>query len=158
MSSYNFREDSTLEFAEETICIKFMELNRFDKPLEQCRSLTDRWCYALKHVGRLQEYPGDLQAEAFERLFRACEIAKFSPEKRLKYEKDMISERDYINIMETARDDGFAAGRKEGLAEGRSEGRLDGITTVARAMLASGMDIAEISSLTGLTSEQVKSL
>ena len=182
VSSYNFREDYTLEFADETICITFVELNRFDKPLEQCESLIDKWCYALKYVGKLQEYPSDLQAKAFERLFRACEIAKFSPEKKIKYEKDMISERDYINIMETARDDGFAAGKQEGLAEGRAEGlaegeaigmakgekkgrseglaegRLDGIATVARAMLTSGMDISQISSLTGLTEEQISNL
>ena len=77
---------------------------------------------------------------------RACEIARFSPDKRLRYEKEMITERDYRNILETAREDGFA--------EGRAEEKV----SIARAMLASGMDIPLISSLTGLPEEEIKML
>ena len=80
----------------------------------------------------------------------ACEIARFSPEKRLRYEKEMITERDYRNILETAREDGFA--------EGEAKGRAAMAAEIARAMLASGMEHSLISSLTGLSQEEIKGL
>ncbi len=151
VSTYNFREKETLEFAEETICINFVELYRFKKELKDCRSMVEKWCYSLKHVGKLQELPKELQIHAFERLFEACEIAKFSVEKKLQYEKDMITERDYKNILATAHDDGFEAGRTEGLAEGKAEGKIE----VARTMKAKGLETALIAELTGLPEEEI---
>ena len=90
----------------------------------------------------------------------ACEIARF------RYEKEMITERDYRNILETAREDGFAEGEAKGLAEGEAKGLADGeakgraamAAEIARAMLASGMEHSLISSLTGLSQEEIKGL
>ncbi len=45
------------EVVDETIFIIFMELNRFDKALDDCRSMVDKWCYALRHVGTLDSLP-----------------------------------------------------------------------------------------------------
>ena len=50
------------------------------------------------------------------------------PEVKLKYEKEMITERDYYNMLNTAKADGLAAG----LAEGRAEGIAEGISRVAK--------------------------
>ena len=62
----------------------------------------------------------------------------------------MISERDYLNIMDSAEERGMEKGLERGRVEGRAE--------VARAMFAAGMDIGRISSLTGLTGEQLNKL
>ena len=82
----------------------------------------------------------------------------------------MITERDYQNILATAReqghDAGFAegreAGRAAGLAEGRSaglvEGEVRGKLAIARKLLASGMQEAQVSEFTGLTTEQLEEL
>ena len=66
----------------------------------------------------------------------------------------MISERDYLNIMDSAEERGM----EKGLERGRVEGRMEGRAEVARAMFAAGMDIGQISSLTGLTGDQLNSL
>ena len=87
-------------------------------------------------------------------MFEACEIARFSPEKKLQYESDMITERDYYNILETAKEDGEARGREAGLMEGEAKG----IGKVAKAMLASGMPVEQIASLTGLSAEEIGNL
>ena len=113
ISEYTFREKHTGEVPDESISLIFVELDRFVKPLDECNSLTDKWCYALKYVGKLHELPEGLRVQAFGRLFAACEIARFSRDKKLQYEKDMITERDYRNILETARENGFAKGRRE---------------------------------------------
>ena len=153
-------------------------MHRFDKELHECGSLVDKWCYSLKHIGTLDRLPEELRVRAFERLFEACEIAKFTPEEKLKYEHDMITERDYDNIIYTAkiegraegiaegraegeakgRVEGRAEGRVEGKAEGLAEGRTEGKTDVARAMKAKGLEISLISELTGLSEEEIQHL
>lgn len=146
LSEYTFREKTTLAVPDETINLLFLELNRFDRDLDRCVSDLDRWCYALKHVGTLDALPGELRLEAFRRLFDACEIARFEPQVKLTYEKEMITERDYYNIIETAKDDG------------RKEGRLEAATRIARKLLESGMPQRQVCELTGLSDEQITAL
>ena len=66
-----------------------------------------------------------------EHLLESGRIAGFSREKRTKYDADMITERDYQNILATAReqghDAGFAEGREAGRAAGLAEGEARGI-------------------------------
>ena len=78
----------------------------------------------------------------------------------------MITERDYYNMLNTAKADGLAEGeakgREEGLAEGeakgRTEGIAEGISRVAKKMLESGMSAETIASMTGLTKTQIAAL
>ena len=101
-----------------------------------------------------------------EHLLESGRIAGFSREKRTKYDADMITERDYQNILATAReqghDAGFAEGREAGRAEGEARGiergRAAGLAEVARKLLASGMPEAQVSEFTGLTTEQLEEL
>ena len=93
---------------------------------------------------------------------RACEIAKFDRDTKLIYEKDMITERDYQNIIDTAAEDGraegFAEGRSEGFSEGEAKGKAEERILIAKAMIAKGMDRNTISEITGLSDEELESL
>ena len=106
---------------DETINLLFLELNRFDRDLDQ-----------------------------------------FEPQVKLTYEKEMITERDYYNIIETAKDDGREQGREEGRAEGLQagieQGSLEAATRIAKAMLADGEPVEKVIRFTGLSREQVCSL
>ena len=139
-----------------------MELNRFRKELRDCGTFVEQWCYALKRVGTLDSLPEELRTDVFERLFRACEIAKFDRDTKLIYEKDMITERDYQNIIDTAAEDGraegFAEGRSEGFSEGEAKGKAEERVLIAKAMIAKGMDRNTISEITGLSDEELESL
>lgn len=156
MSEYTFREKESHEVADETIFLIFVELDRFDKKLGECVSMADKWYYSLKHMGTLDRLPEELRTKMFERLFEACEIAKFTPEEKLKYEHDMITERDYTNILNTCRAEGLAEGEAKGKAEGIAEGEARGKMEVARAMKAKGLGMDLISELTGLPEEEIK--
>ncbi len=70
----------------------------------------------------------------------------------------MITERDYDNIIYTAKVEGRTEGKAEGLAEGEAKGRAEGKTDVARAMKAKGLGISLISELTGLSEEEIQRL
>ena len=53
---------------------------------------------------------------------------------------------------------GIAKGKAAGFADGRASGFTDGIKEVAKALKKNGMDIQEISKLTGLSEEEVENL
>ena len=162
ISEYTFREKSTMKVPDETIFTIFVELNRFTKTKEECETMLDKWCFALTHIGTLDRLPDELRTEAFERLFQACEIARFEPEVKLKYEKEMITERDYYNMLNTAKADGLAEGeakgREDGLAEGRAEGRNEEKIRIAKELKKNGIADNIIAATTGIPECQIATL
>ena len=54
------------------------------------------------------------------------------------------------DVLDTARD--------EGRAEGLEEGRAQGVADVAKKMLAAGMDVQMISSVTGLSVQEIEAI
>ena len=113
-------------------------------------------------TGTLDRLPDELRTEAFERLFQACEIARFEPEVKLKYEKEMITERDYYNMLNTAKADGLAEGeakgREDGLAEGRAEGRNEEKIRIAKELKKNGIADNIIAATTGIPECQIATL
>ena len=110
--------------------------------------MADRYSRVTSTLDRL---PEELRTEAFERLFQACEISRFEPEVKLKYEKEMITERDYYNMLNTAKADGLAEGEAKGREEGRAEGREEGLAMAAKEMKKLGLPTDIIIKSTGLS-------
>ena len=162
VSEYTFREKLSHDLLGETIVIIFAEMANFTKRLEECVSDTDKMLYVLKNIGKMMNQPGWLQHEIYTRLFDACEIAGFTEDKRIEYEKIMYDEKRLKSEMETARRIGYSDGHKEGLAaghaEGRAEGRAEGILATARNMKSLGLSQDIIQQATGLTLDEIETL
>ena len=97
---------------------------------------------------------------------------------KLNYEKEMITERDYYNMLNTAKADGLAEGeakgeakgREEGRVEGREEGRAEGLAEgevkgrneekirIAKALKENGVADNIIAATTGMPEEQIATL
>lgn len=150
VAEYVFMKKSSHELQDDTIIIIFAELARFNKQLEECDNNLERMLYVLKNVGRLDNKPDALRHEIFTRIFSACEIARFSEEKRIEYDQDMYDERRHMGEINTAR----RLGRDEGLAEGREEARRE----TARNFKQLGVDLTTISQATGLSIEELEAL
>lgn len=73
---------------------------------------------------------------------------------RFKYEKDMITDKDWLNIQLSAEERGFDRGVFEGEARGEAEAKAE----IARNMKIRGLAGQLISEVTGLTPEEVASL
>ena len=116
----------------------YLEVGAFRKEISGSSPATDKWMYALKNLSRLEER----------------KIAAYTKEERNQYENDMMTENDYRNTIDYARDEG----REAGLAEGETKGRAEGKAEVARKMMAAGMPAEQISEFTGLTAEQLEAL
>ena len=98
--------------------------------------------------------PTGLQERIFIKLFEAAEIAAFSPEERKQYEHDMMTENDYRNTIEFAKD----KAREEGMRRGLDEGIEKGLVTAARNLKKMGMKTNAIIQATGLSETVIRNL
>ena len=174
VSEYTFREKECHDLLGETIVIIFAEMANFRKEASECVTETDKMLYLLKNIGRMMNQPPWLQHEVYTRIFRACEIAGFTEDKLIKYEKEMYDEKRRNSEMNTARRigyenglkagirdgraEGHAEGHAEGLAEGRAEGRAEAQVETARNLLNLGVDRETIIKATGLDVETLDSI
>lgn len=170
VSEYTFREKESHDLLGETIVIIFAEMANFSKRAEDCITEADRMLYLLKNIGRMMEQPDWLQHEVYTRIFNACEIAAFTEDKRIQYDKDMYDERRLKSEMNTARRlgyenghkegvmAGYAEGKAEGRAEGKAEGRAEGRAELIRQMHAKGMCAEEICKIVDIEILEIEKL
>ena len=99
-----------------------------------------------------------IEDKVFDRLFKEAEIATFTPEELREYEDSLKAYRDIKNSIDSARREGLAEGLAEGRAEGRAEGLAEGKKDIARKMKSRGFSATDISEMTGLTEEEIRTL
>ena len=132
----------------------YVEISKFNKPLEELDTLYEKWLYALKNLYKLTQRPKELCDKVFDRLFEEAEIAKFTPQEMREYETSKMAYRDIKNSVDTAKREGIAEGMEKGMELGMNQKALD----IARNMLADGVDIILIMKYSGLTQEQIEKL
>ena len=142
VSEYTFMEKISHELQDDTIIIIFAELARFTKSLSECENDLERMMYVLKNVGNLQNQPEPLRHEIFTRIFKACEIARFSEEKRNQYDQDMYDERRRLSELHTAK------------RLGREEAKLEDASKFKEL----GVAVEIISQATGLSVDVIEKL
>ena len=163
-------DKKTKKVFNDKLTFKYVEIAKFDKPLDQLRTLYDKWLYALKNLSRLENRPKKLRDKIFDKLFEEAEIAKFSKRELQEYEDSLKAYRDIKNSLESAEEKGRLKGRAEGRVEGRAEGRIEGRAEgraegrdersleIAREMLRDGESVEKIIRYTGLARQQIEEL
>ena len=148
----------------------YLEMPKFNKKIEELETRFDKWLYIIKNLSKLDRIPDSMREKIFEKLFRTAEIAKFTPKQVRSYENSLKYFRDLKNSFDTAEEDGFnkgvERGIKVGLKEGKKEGKKEGIkkgeqiktSEFVKNALKLGLEIAEISKITGLTEDEVRRL
>lgn len=153
-SSYRLCEDTMNEAMTDKLRFIFLELGRFNKCENELHDMTDKWMYALKHMHEFIRRPDELKENELDTLFNLAKIANFTPEDINSYLDELIMERDYWNIIDTAKEEAMEEGRAEGLAEGLAEGRAEGerakALEIARQLIQKGMPVAEVAEITGI--------
>ena len=160
---YSFCDVEDGAFAFDDISIIFVRTDKAKPRYADCRDDGERCLHLLANMSKMEEMPEDWDA-TFGRLFYKAEIANFDKEKKDQYIRNMISERDYKNILETAREDGLLEGLEKGLEKGREEGLMKGLeegkvlerVSIARTLLANGVSLEIVSKSTGISLEQLR--
>ena len=140
-----------------------IKVNQFD---DIAKDTLDQWIYFLKH----EEIKRDFNAKGLIEAKQKLDIMKLSDEERKEYEYYESEIRDqasmYLTYITNPRKIGFIEGKEEGLKEGIEKGVEKGVEIGiekanienARKMIEVGIDINSISSITGLTIEDIQNL
>ena len=144
----------------------YVEISKFNKPLEELDTLYEKWLYALKNLYKLTQRPKELCDKVFDRLFEEAEIAKFTPQEMREYETSKMAYRDIKNSVDTAKREGIAEGKEIGMKEGmekgmekgRAEGKHEANTETAQRLLAMGLPAEQVSKATQLPLDIIKNL
>ena len=128
----------------------YLEIPKFNKTEDELSNLFEKWMFVLKNLYRLLERPVALQERVFEKLFKAAEIAYFTPEERWAYEESVKIFRDNTNVANFAVEEAEKKGEIKGQAK---EKRAN-----AKKMKAKGYPIDDIFEITGLTKEEIEKL
>jgi predicted transposase/invertase (TIGR01784 family) len=102
----------------------YLEMPHFLKTEDELETPYDKWLYVLKYLPELEKRPEKLQEKIFDKLFKAAEIAKFSPEELVEYEDSLKQYRDLKNVIDTAFDDGGKKERLEGIIRALEMGNI----------------------------------
>lgn len=154
VARFSMQESDALYIAPKTISCIFVQLGFFDKKAEECICIIDQWCFSLKNMGGLEEQPQDFDETSFSNLFRASEIAQFDETKRINYDTERMTERDYQHDLYFSRKEGREEGREEGLKQGRDEAKLED----AKNLKELGVSVDVIAKATGLSIEVIEAL
>lgn len=134
----------------------YLEMPKFKKTIEECKTFYDKWLFVLSNMTNLLERPKELQERVFKKLFEQAEIATFTPEEHIAYEDSLKNLWDIANGMEAAEKRGIKKGREQGREEGLAEGEKQAKIAIARSLKALGtMTTEEIANVTGLSEEDV---
>ncbi|MCQ2974576.1 MAG: Rpn family recombination-promoting nuclease/putative transposase [Bacteroidales bacterium] len=144
----------------------YLEMPKFLKKENELVTILDKWLYVLKNLYKLLEKPKELQERVFERVFEIAEITKYNPQELAEYEDSLMVYRDYMSTIHAAeyrgRIEGIIEGRREGRREGRKEGielgRVEEKIQMVKNMKQKGLSFDIISSITGLTIDEINNI
>lgn len=132
----------------------YLEMPKFRKTADELVTMHDKWMFTLRNLSSLLERPAALQERVFKKLFRAAEIARFTPQQASEYEESLKIYRDLNNVIYTAEWKGYEKGKVEGL----EEGRMKGLREIAAKLKQNGQKLAAIAELTGLSEKEIEQL
>ena len=118
----------------------YLEMPNFNKDENELETDFDKWLYVIKNLQQLDNIPHNLQNTIFEKLFDTAEIANFSKQEKYQYEESLKYYRDLKNVIDT----------------GKEEARLEEKYKIAAKALGEGFDVELVSTLTGLSIQEVE--
>ena len=138
----------------------FIELPKFNKKLQECKTIQDKWIYFIKNAGSLEYMPKNLDKEIKKALELANEANLTEEELEIQHKR-----KEFIMIQKAAISKATREGKEEGLKEGKEKGLKEGIKKgekKAKIKIAKNLldvlDDETISQKTGLTIQEIENL
>lgn len=126
----------------------FIKLPLMEKTPEECENMFEIWTYLLKNLENMDSMPAVFaRHKIFDEFGESARVGALSEREREDYDRSLKIYRDNYAIAQTER----RLGKEEGLAEGRAEEKRE----IALKMLEFGMDATSISSVTGLSVDDI---
>ena len=143
----------------DTLNFAFVELSKFNKPLDELETTLDKALYALKNMKNMTQMPKQYANTVFELLFSTAKLAKLSKEEQKMIDEAQKAKWDEYAIHKAAIDSGLQQGLEQGLeqglAQGLEQGRNQRNREIAKKMLLKNKPIEEITEFTELSEADV---
>ncbi len=173
-----FLKDQDNQILTKKVGVFYLNLCNFAAQQEDVPQELRQWLYVLRNMQDFDEGDYGRQEGIFQDLLDECRISKMSKMEKENYEKSILEYEDVQEAIAYARElaaeeaygKGVKEGRKEGMEKGREKWRREGmkkgiekgveqtLLTIVLNMRKSGMDLATISSVTGLTEEEINKM
>lgn len=154
ISRYRLKEKDELTDYSDDIELVFVELPKFNKPLDQLSSVTEKWLYFLKLASTLDAVPPTMaEVPEIKKAFAVAEQSRLNREELEILEKREIFLHDSRNAILKAQ----LQGEQKGRAKGRAEGAEEKARQIARSLL-NILDVETISQTTGLSIAEIEQL
>lgn len=125
---------------------RFLQMPLFIKQEHELESRFDKWCYFLKNLPDFDDIPAILNEPIFQKAFKTAEVASMTAEQREQYQYSLMHYWDMRNAIQTAVDEAVA----------KTAQKIS--MTIARKLLASGLDEQLVANATGLPLEVIERL
>ena len=134
------------------LTLYYVEMPKLENVHLELNTPREKWLHALYHLWCYDDYPKELDEEIFHKLYEQAEIACFTPDQQLAYERSRKVYLDTYNEIEGGRimgleegyQWGFEEGREDGREEGLAEGRFQERAIIIQKLKASGMEQSTI--------------
>jgi len=137
----------------------FIELPKFNKPLEALESTLDKWIYFLKHAQDLTMIPQTYaNLHTFQEAFNIVTQTSWNTKELEVYDYITLKEFDELNALRTAEKKGLQKGIEQGIEKGIEQGIKQGVKEVAHNLLKANIPLETIMLSTGLTKEEIASI
>ena len=138
---YRLYEERSRRLLTDRVTFIFIELPRFMKTIDELDgNVLEGMYFCFKNMSVLDERPKVLTHQIFSKIFEVSELYNMDQDTRDKVIHKMTTERDLRNQM----------------AYARQEAIEEGLTEVARGMLADGMPVDKIAKYTNLSIEEIE--
>ena len=139
----------------DTLNFAFIELPKFNKPLDELETTLDKALYALKNMKNMTQMPKQYVNTVFELLFSTAKLAKLSKEEQKMIDEAQKAKWDNYAIHKAAIDSGLRQGLQQGLRQGLQQGLNVARQEMAKKMLLKKKPIDEITEFTELSEAEI---
>jgi predicted transposase/invertase (TIGR01784 family) len=159
-SNHVLLDEETHEYNLRDFLYTFLELPKMVKESHELTTMVEKWAYFFRYAP--ESCSGlDLLiqgCEIMERAVHELERYNWSPEEMASYDELEKAQRDHTATLEQKLLEGEAIGMEKGEAIGIEKGRLQERLTMARGMVAAGIDPNLIVQVTQLTPEELSQI
>ncbi|AFD19599.1 MAG: Rpn family recombination-promoting nuclease/putative transposase [Rickettsia slovaca] len=152
-SNHRLLDTKTYENNLQDFYFIFLELEKFNKELDQLENLQEKWAYFFKHAheSTLEEMENLIGHDfIIKKAFYALDQASWSEKELNTYEKMIKTEMDNLAVKEQKIMDTEAKGEARGEAKQK--------ISIAKKMLAKNKPLDKIIDFTGLTEKEIEQL
>jgi len=150
LSRHRIMDVETHEHLLQDVEFNFIELSKFNKPIEQLETLAEKWVYFIKNAENLSIIPDNVDDEGLKSAYHEANMHTWTAEELEAYDYTFMREED-----ERAK---FDKAMQIAVQEAEQRGEKKNQIAMAKKAIVKGMDDETVADLTGLSMDEVARL